>query len=82
MHLACVPNSLGPTLVVGRSQVDRLGVVVPPGGKRVITCTLAGPAVHLDLHPADLETLGALPTLASQGSSTAQTRNQHGQTNH
>ena len=63
MHLACGPNSLGPTLVVARSQVYRLGVVVSPGSKGVITCALAGPAVHLDLYPANLGTLGALSTL-------------------
>ena len=65
MHLTSGPNSLGPILLfaVVALEVDRLGVVVSPGSEGVITCALAGPAVHLDLYPANLGTLGALSTL-------------------
>ena len=39
-----------------RAQVDRLGVVVSPGGESVIAGALAGAPVHLDLDAAHLGT--------------------------
>ena len=39
-----------------RAQVDRLGVVVSPGGESVIAGALAGAPVHLDLDATHLGT--------------------------